>query len=65
MSGREDCFGLRADTKAGDLVFSNQTVHLTVSLKTHQIILKNSLFFKTIKAKLYPEIKSLHSSVLQ
>lgn len=45
--------------------FSSQGVHLTASLKTPQIIFKNSLFFKTIKAILYPEINSLHSSVLQ
>lgn len=43
----------------------NNTVHLIASLKTRQVIFKNSLFFKTIKAKLYPEINSLHSSVLQ
>lgn len=45
--------------------FGSKQFIFTASLKTHQVILKNSLLFKTIKADLYPEINSLHSSVLQ
>lgn len=54
---------LRADSAAFGGIHRQQLPHSITP--THPTSFKNSLFLKTIKAKRYPEINSLHSSVLQ